>query len=211
MQVTIVDYGIGNLWSVKNAFEFLGAEVLITSDLKKISSSRCLILPGVGNFGAGMKNLQSLGLISALNDAVLSKGATFLGICLGMHLLADGSEEAPGSVGLGWIPGTVCKLDSNNVRLPHVGFSEISVQNDKLGVFSNKKTSSLDFYFVHSYYFQPAENKSILGWTEYGNKFVSAVCRDKIYGVQFHPEKSQSAGLQFISNFLKVAAGDSNG
>ena len=205
MLITIIDYGIGNLWSVKNVFEYLGAEVVITSDPDIISSSKCIILPGVGNFGTGMKNLNSLNLVNSLNEAVIKKGASFLGICLGMQLLANSSEEAPGIEGLGWIPGIVRKLDTNGLRLPHIGFNELFVENDTLKLFINKNGGSSDFYFVHSFSFHPSENKNILGWTIYGNKFISAVYNKKIFGVQFHPEKSQSAGLHFLSNFLKIS------
>ena len=203
MLVTIIDYGIGNLWSVKNAFEFLGANVLITSNPKEISSSNCIVLPGVGNFGTGMENLRSLNLINPLNEAVLEKDAKFLGICLGMQLLANSSDEAKGCEGLGWIPGTVNKFIVNNSRLPHIGFNEVFAENEASNFFNNEFGGALDFYFVHSYCFHPFESENILAWTTYGNKFVSAINKNKIFGVQFHPEKSQSAGLLFLSNFLK--------
>ena len=119
MKVLIVDYGLGNMWSVKNAFEFVGAEVRVSANPAEVAAANCLVLPGVGSFGAGMHNLHTRGLVSALNEAVLEKGAHIMGICLGMQLLADGSEEAPGVRGLGMISGQVMKFRENSLRLPH--------------------------------------------------------------------------------------------
>jgi glutamine amidotransferase len=211
MEVVIVDYGLGNLWSVRNAFEFIGADVTVSSEPAVISSSKCLILPGVGSFGSGMQNLHARGLIDALNNAVLSNGAALLGICLGMQLLADESEEAPGIRGLGWIPGKVKRFREKTIRLPHMGFNEVTGTADTSHFFSKVEGDSTDFYFVHSYCFHPSSEQHILARTIYGSEFVSAVAKDRVMGVQFHPEKSQSSGLRLISDFLKLSSGDRHG
>lgn len=206
INVVIVDYGLGNLWSVKNAFEFMGARVTLSSDPSIVASGDKLVLPGVGSFGAGMSNLHARGLVDALNEAVLSKGTPILGICLGMQLLGDASEEAPGTRGLGWIPGQVRKFTNKSLRLPHMGFNTASVTTAN-PLFETNAPLPTDFYFVHSYCFIPDDPAHVLAQTRYGEEFASAVRKDAIFGLQFHPEKSQSAGLKLISNFLKFTAG----
>jgi imidazole glycerol phosphate synthase glutamine amidotransferase subunit len=210
MKTVIVDYGLGNIWSVRNAFEFIGVEVVVSSDPDVVSSGDCLVLPGVGHFGQGMRNLRERGLVDALNETVISRQVPLLGICLGMQLLADQSEEAPGVMGLGWVPGEVSLFHRTDLRLPHIGFNDLCQLNDNLGLFSGVSNQD-NFYFVHSYCFTPSDSQHVLSTSEYGQKFVSAVKRDKIIGVQFHPEKSQSSGLKFISNFVKFASGEGNG
>ena len=211
MEVVIVDYGLGNLWSVRNSFELMGADVIVSSDPSVVSTSKCLILPGVGNFSSGMQNLQARGLVDALNEAVLANGVPFLGICLGMQLLADESEEAPGVRGLGWIPGKVQRFRENTIRLPHIGFNAAAASVNVSQFFAQVDGDSPDFYFVHSYCFHPDDERHILARTTYGSEFVSAVGKGRIVGVQFHPEKSQSSGLRLISDFLKFSAGGDNG
>lgn len=203
MNVTVIDYGLGNLWSVKSALEFIGAQVTISGDPDAISRADALILPGVGSFGTGMANLHAKGLVDALNHAVAKKGTPILGICLGMQLLADRSEEAPGFGGLGWISGDILRFRDKSLRLPHIGFNAVSPLRDG-DFFRNEKAE--DFYFVHSYYFSPVDNSHALASTSYGIDFVSAVKRDNIVGAQFHPEKSQSNGLRFLSDFIKFSS-----
>lgn len=210
MDVVIVDYGLGNLWSVKNAFEFMGANVTLSSDPAVVGSGKRLVLPGVGSFGTGMSNLHARGLVDALNEAVLNKGVPILGICLGMQLLADVSEEAPGVRGLGWIPGPVRKFTDKSLRLPHMGFNGASATFAN-PLFETGANSPADFYFVHSYCFVPDSPAHVLARTHYGSEFTSAVRKGNIFGVQFHPEKSQSSGLKLISGFLKFSAGDAHG
>lgn len=210
MDVVIVDYGLGNLWSVRNAFEFMGAKITLSSDPAIVAASAKLVLPGVGSFGTGMNNLRQRGLVDALNEAVLKRGAPILGICLGMQLLADASEEAPGVQGLGWIPGQVRKFTGKTLRLPHMGFSAISTDNAN-PLFETVRPSSDEFYFVHAYHFVPDDPSHILARTFYGDYFTSAVQKGNIYGVQFHPEKSQSSGLKLISRFIKLETGGCNG
>lgn len=210
MDVVIVDYGLGNLWSVKNAFEFMGANVTLSSDPAVVAAGRKLVLPGVGSFGTGMSNLHERGLIEALNEAVLNKGAPILGICLGMQLLADASEEAPEALGLGWIPGQVRKFTDKSLRLPHMGFNGASAGTSN-PLFETTPAAPEDFYFVHSYFFVPDDSAHGLAHTHYGAEFTSAVHKDNIFGVQFHPEKSQSSGLKLISRFIKLDAGGADG
>lgn len=211
MKVVIVDYGLGNLWSVRNAFEFMGADVVVSSDPYVVSKSKCLVLPGVGNFGSGMQNLHARGMVDALNEAVLGRGAPFLGICLGMQLLANESEEAPGVPGLGWIPGKVKRFRDKDIRLPHMGFNAAVASNEVGHFFSKVYDEPSDFYFVHSYCFYPIAERHVMARTSYGSEFVSAVAKDRIVGVQFHPEKSQSSGLRLISDFLKFSSGEHHG
>ena len=206
MKVIIINYGLGNLWSVKSAFEYVGASVNLSADPKVIEDAECLVLPGVGSFGTGMDNLRSCGLVDALNEAVMGKGTPILGICLGMQLLANSSEEASGVKGLGWISGEVLKFKEKNLRLPHIGFNAVLFSQENSPVFCGTDESS-DFYFVHSYCFTPEYEAHVLARTVYGASFVSAVRKDNIVGVQFHPEKSQSNGLRLISDFLKFSKG----
>lgn len=205
MNVVIVDYGLGNLWSVKSAFEYMGASVKVSADPLDIVDSECLVLPGVGSFGRGMDNLRARGLAESLNSAVIGKGTPILGICLGMQLFANSSEEALGIEGLGWIPGHVLKFKEKKLRLPHMGFNTAAATQNESRFFGSEHGAS-DFYFVHSYYFAPDDESHVLSRTEYGGSFVSAVKKNNIVGVQFHPEKSQSIGLQFIADFLKFSS-----
>lgn len=207
MDVVIVDYGLGNLWSVKNAFEFMGANVILSSDPAMVAAGRKLVLPGVGSFGTGMHNLHERGLVDALNEAVLKKGTPILGICLGMQLMADASEEAPGAQGLGWIPGRVHKFTDKTLRLPHMGFNGANADTAANPLFETGIAAPEDFYFVHSYCFVPDDAAHVLARTHYGDEFTSAVHKANIFGVQFHPEKSQGSGLKLISRFINLGAG----
>lgn len=208
MSVVIVDYGLGNLWSVRNAFEFVGARVSVSSCPTEIASAQSLVLPGVGSFGSGMQNLHARGLLASLNEAVLQRGVPVLGICLGMQLLADGSEEAPGVEGLGWIPGQVKKFRDKSLRLPHMGFNAVLPVDAESPRFKSADGKATDFYFVHSYCFVPDDEGHVMARTVYGGDFVSAVRKDNIIGVQFHPEKSQSSGLRLIRNFVQSNSGN---
>lgn len=201
INVTIIDYGLGNLWSVKNAFEFLGANVHISSKPNEILNSDCLILPGVGSFDTGMRNLFERKLIDPLNIAVIDNKKPFLGICLGMQLLSNHSDEGKKVDGLGYIPGNVKKLNIDQFRIPHIGFNEARSTKDSF--FSS--VLNADFYFVHSYHFVPKNKDHIICSTEYGHEFISGVQNNNIIGTQFHPEKSQSNGLTFLKEFLKFS------
>ncbi len=204
MSTLIIDYGMGNLFSVKYAFEKCGADVCISGDPNDITKSDNLVLPGVGTFKDGMKNLKERGWIPAIKKAVNEEGLSLLGICLGMQLLAEKGFEIGETEGLGLIQGEVKKIDNTTKgeKVPHVGWNEIEIikQDPLFEGISNK----VDFYFVHSYQFVPLNNKDVLTQTPYCGNFVSSIGRDNVFGVQFHPEKSQRPGLKLISNFLKL-------
>jgi glutamine amidotransferase len=200
--VTIIDYGMGNTGSVMNALRFLGTDSVISRDKEEIEKSSHIILPGVGAFGDAIESLRTTGLVEILNKEVLEKKKPFLGICLGMQLIAEIGEEGGINNGLGWIRGKVRKINSN-MRLPHIGWNDISWEdkNDlSVGLDSNS------FYFVHSYCFWPNEIGNVIGWCEYGERFPVAVKSGNIFGVQFHPEKSQKSGLRILENFLNIHA-----
>jgi glutamine amidotransferase len=200
IKIEIIDYGMGNLQSVRNALELLGCEVRVSGNPAALSSADALILPGVGAFGEAMNNLQQRKLVEPLRYAVLSEGKPLLGICLGMQLLADSSVERGSYSGLGLIPGQVREIPvSHGFRLPHIGWNDVSVSvRDPL--FRDLPDKS-DFYFVHSYRFE-CDPAHIVGVTEYGTNITAAVQRERIFGVQFHPERSQLKGLRLLRNFV---------
>ena len=200
--VVVIDYGMGNTGSVENALEYLGASVSISSDKREIESASHLILPGVGAFGDGMQNLEERGLVNILKEEVIVKKKPFLGVCLGMQLLADEGEEGGMNRGLGWIPGKVRKINTGGkLRLPHVGWNDVSVVWES-EMFSG--ISSNVFYFVHSYFLEPAEKNHVVATCEYGEVMPVVINKENIWGAQFHPEKSQKSGLAFLRNFLEI-------
>lgn len=196
----IIDYGMGNLQSVINSCEFLGERPRLIASAEAMRGVSRVILPGVGAFAEGMRQLDARGLTGAIRD-VCRKGTPFLGICLGMQLLADFGAEGGGSAGLGIISGTVDRLDDSNVRVPHVGWNDIRIEraNDLLG-----PELSGDYYFVHSYYFNVSETQDVIATCDYGRRFACAVGRGNTFGVQFHPEKSQRLGLAILKNFMRI-------
>jgi len=201
--IAVIDYNMGNVRSVANAFESLGCEVEITNQRAVLEKADHIILPGVGAFGEGMNHLKELGLIGVLRDEVLKKKKPFLGICLGMQLLADEGFEF-GHPGLGWISGSAKKLEPGDLALPHVGWNNFKVtQNcrilDRIG-------GGADFYYVHSYYFAASRKENVNAVCEYGQDFPAVISQENIYGVQFHPEKSQKAGKILLENFVKLTA-----
>ena len=202
-RVTIVDYGMGNLRSVQRAFESLNVNAEVTSDPARIAAAERVVLPGVGAFGEGMRNLESRKLIAPLETAVLKRKVPFLGICLGMQLLARESREQGTHQGLGWIPATVQPFESNGngLKTIHIGWSPAAPA--KPNFLFGTGTRLPYFYFVHGYYVECGEPSAICATTSYGVPFTSAIQRNNIAGVQFHPEKSQEAGLGLLRNFLK--------
>lgn len=203
MQVGIIDYGMGNLASVRNALKEQGYNADILTSPDRLLSAPRLILPGVGSFKAAMHNLESQGWIAPLKLAINEKSIPLLGICLGMQLLADRGEENGNTPGLGFIPGHVEKLRTANLRIPHVGWNEIDrVKETPLLEGIPSKT---DFYFVHSYHFVCENAAHILATTPYGEDFTSVIGRENIAGAQFHPEKSAKAGFRLLKNFMEVA------
>jgi len=195
LKVTIIDGGFGNIYSLCSAIKYLGYEPNVTTEFELIINSDRLILPGVGAFGAGMRNLYQKSLKATLDEAVMNQKISFLGICLGMQLLAKTSEEAEGVTGLGWINGDVEKLKSQDKVLPHIGFDNVK---------GFKDGKNRDFYFVHSYALHSVDESCRTFWSSYGTKFISGISKGNINGVQFHPEKSQSNGLLLLENFLKT-------
>lgn len=200
IRIDIIDYGMGNVQSVKNAFEHLGCEVHISSDPTKLKNADAIVLPGVGAFGEAISNLRERRLIEPIKDVVLNQGKPVLGICLGMQLLADSSAERGSYSGLGLIPGRVREIPMiPGYPLPHIGWNDISVNlPDPL---FDKVPESSAFYFVHSYRFE-CDSRYVAAMTDYGTEIVAAVQRDRVFGVQFHPERSQHKGLRLLRNFI---------
>ena len=200
IKIAIIDYGMGNIQSVKNALEILSCEVEVTDNPNDLKNADGLILPGVGAYGQAMHNLKEKKLTTPLKNAVLEKNIPILGICLGMQLLADNSDERGFNKGLSLIPGEIYRIpELKGYRLPHVGWNDIQVKN-KAPLFTNIEDKS-SFYFVHSYRFM-CDSKYIAAKAEYGNEINAAVQNDHIFGVQFHPEKSHKKGIHLINNFL---------
>jgi glutamine amidotransferase len=201
-KIVIIDYGVGNTHSVYNSIKYLGYKKILISDISSdISKSDVIILPGVGAFETCIKNLKDRGLDKLLNNQVLINKKPILGICVGMQLLATSSEENGNHTGLGWIDGVVKKLIiPSKYSVPHVGWNDVQF-NHKSPLFSNIDQNT-NFYFDHSYHFDCNNNNNIVGVCDYGIKVTAAVQKDNIFGVQFHPEKSQTSGLKLFRGFL---------
>lgn len=201
-KVCVLDYGSGNVKSVYNIVKHLGHDVVVSNDKLVIKSCSHLILPGVGSFGSAMEKIVTRLPLDSLETEVLQNGKPFLGICVGMQVLADEGNEFNKVKGLGWIGGSVNKLRCGNLPLPHVGWNDIIVSQN--GPIFEKLKDHKDFYFVHSYAFDVDQSRHVLACTDYGNNFVSVVNKENIYGFQFHPEKSQRAGMLMLNNFIKI-------
>ncbi|MCH8332208.1 MAG: imidazole glycerol phosphate synthase subunit HisH [Bacteroidetes bacterium] len=201
--IAIIDYGLGNLRSIQYKLKRFQVESIITSDPSELDKAEKLILPGVGAFGKGMENIEKNGLREILDKKVLEDKTPILGICLGMQLFTNRSEE--GNVdGLGWIDGTTRKFDFENgseLKIPHVGWNSVAIAN------GNRFIQDIDddsvFYFVHSYYVECNDETDVLADTNYGVDFVSILNKGNIYGTQFHLEKSRLLGVQMLANFCK--------
>jgi glutamine amidotransferase len=208
MKIVIVDYGIGNLKSIINAFKNQGQKTFLSRDRDIILGADGIILPGVGAFAHGMNNLNKYGLVDILKDYV-KIGKPLLGICLGMQMLLEESEEFGSTKGIGLIKGKVIKLpveQTNKVKLPHISWSEIQIKKTewKNTILNNVEIGS-DMYFVHTFVAKPDNEDEILSITEYsGTEFCSSLKKDNIYGCQFHPEKSAKHGLIIIKNFINI-------
>ena len=200
--IAIIDYGAGNLHSVKNALDFLGAESIITSDASEILNADKVILPGVGAFGDAMESLKNRGLCPVIEKTVESK-KPFLGICLGLQLMFSESEESPGVSGLGIFKGKVVKIpEKENLKIPHMGWNDLKiVKKSKI----LKDLGEEPFvYFVHSYYLNAEEDDIVSAYTEYGSRLDIAVERENVFATQFHPEKSGKTGLKILKNFIEL-------
>ncbi|MDD5571239.1 MAG: imidazole glycerol phosphate synthase subunit HisH [Bacteroidales bacterium] len=201
--IVIIDYGMGNLRSVLNKFNKIGTKAIISSKVDDIKNASKLVLPGVGHFANGMKNLREFGLLDALNEKVLNEKIPIIGICLGMQLLTGFSEE--GNVaGLNWIKGKTIRfnIDNTKLKVPHMGWNSIIRKKENI-LLKGIPDDSM-FYFVHSYYVVCDNNDDVLTATDYGCNFVSALQSGNIYGTQFHPEKSHEYGLQLLKNFTEI-------
>ncbi len=198
--IAIVDYGMGNLKSVANACKLLGKASIVTDSRERIAKAKKIIFPGVGHFGRAVKELKKRRLFSVIK-AKLEEGVPFLGICLGMQILFEGSQEAPGLKGLGVVKGRVKKFPAGQLAVPHMGWNQIEIK--KPGIFKGIKDGSF-FYFVHSYYCEPKDKTIVAATTDYGVRFTSSINSKNIWAVQFHAEKSQKLGLKVFNNFLKL-------
>lgn len=199
--IAIVDYGAGNLHSVKNALDFLGVKSRITSDCAEIESADRVVLPGVGAFGDAAEQMRKHGLDIAVKNAAES-GKPFLGICLGLQLLFDESDESPGVKGLGIIPGRVVRIKKHDgLKIPHMGWNNIEVKHSRI---LNNFEREPFVYFVHSYRIAPEDESVVSAYTEYGERIAVSAERDNIFALQFHPEKSGSVGMGILRNFCRI-------
>ena len=198
LNVAVVDYDAGNTLSVTRALDKAGASVELTADPEKVLRADAVVLPGVGAFGDCMKKLSDRGMDAACRE-VYRSGKPFLGVCIALQVFFDSSEESPGVEGLGLLPGGVTRFKAEGLKVPHMGWNELSVAR------AHPVLDGLDgedFYFVHSYYPVPEEPSDVLGTSEYGTVFCAAAGRENMAAVQFHPEKSSRAGLKLYENFL---------
>ncbi|MFA5146377.1 MAG: imidazole glycerol phosphate synthase subunit HisH [Candidatus Omnitrophota bacterium] len=213
--IAIIDYGMGNLRSVQKAFEVTGAGAKITSRAADLAKAEKVVFPGVGSFGEAMAELRRRKLVDPIKGAI-AEGKPFLGLCLGLQLLFERSEEAPGVKGLGVLSGRVKRFkpavhsprpNAQTLKVPHMGWNSISFQ---LSAFSFQQNilKGIDrgsyVYFVHSYYVDPEDKSVTLTTTDYGIRFVSGISKDNLFGLQFHPEKSQDTGLKIVKNFVRI-------
>ena len=201
--IAIVDYGMGNVGSIKNMLKYIGKESVISSDPDKINKASKLILPGVGSFDMAIENIKKYNLYEVLNIKALKEKIPILGICLGMQILTNSSEEGI-SEGLGWIDANTIKfkLDKIKYKVPHMGWNTVKIYNENL--LSRNFNSDTRFYFVHSYYVKVNDNKNSILKTHHDISFDSAINNENIYGVQFHPEKSHKNGMQLFKNFINI-------
>ncbi len=204
VEIAVVDYGMGNRRSVEKALEHVGVRASISGDPARLRSAAGLIVPGVGAFPRAMENLRDSGLDELLTERVAA-GTPVLGICLGMELAFEYSTEQGGSSGLGIIPGEVRALETGSLKLPHIGWNEVSFTKPA-SLLIEDLPSRCAFYHVHSFAPVPAHQQDVLGTASYGETFTSAVERGSFYGVQFHPEKSSAAGLRLLANFAAICA-----
>ena len=201
MNVAVVDYDAGNTLSVTRALEKAGARVDLTPDPERVAAADAVVLPGVGAFGDCMRKLRDRGMEAACREVYVS-GKPFLGVCVALQVFFERSEESPGVGGLGIFPGTVVRFKANDLKVPHMGWNQLSLTRE------HAVLEGLDgeaFYFVHSYYPEPDDSSDVIGITEYGVEFCAAAGRDNLVAVQFHPEKSSRAGLKLYENFLSWA------
>jgi len=199
--IVVVDYGMGNLKSVINAFSRLNADITISSDPDVVKDAPVVVLPGVGAFGICMENLEKRGLANAIKEHI-RQGKRYFGICLGMQILFESGEEAPGIPGLGIMKGVVPRF-GGSMKVPHMGWNSVALKKES-PMFNGIQSGDF-FYFVHSYYCVPADPAVIATTTDYGGAFASSIETGNVFACQFHPEKSQAVGLKLLQNFLHIA------
>lgn len=197
--IAIIDYGAGNIRSIEKALEHVGASVHVTDEPDIVNKAQAIVLPGVGSGGAAMSRLTERGLDDAIRKAT-QQGKPFLGICLGMQLLADHHAEG-GVDGLSLFSGEVRRIP-HGPKIPHMGWNQVKPQHSELAIFEDIPQDAY-FYFAHSYYVEPQDSQGVAAITDYGSPFCSVIVTERVWGTQFHPEKSGSVGLQLLNNFLK--------
>lgn len=202
MSVAIIDYKMGNVASVQKALSYLKMPSVITSDFDQIRQADFIVLPGVGSFEKGMQNLHESGLSALLTEEVVQNKKPFIGMCLGMQLIATTGYEPSKTPGLGWIEGEVVRIVAPGKRIPHMGWNNIHIKDDTYF----KDIPGSDFYFIHSYHFQVRDERTVSSVVEYGIPITATVQKDNIFAAQFHPEKSQKAGLAVLKNFFQIHA-----
>jgi glutamine amidotransferase len=202
-RIAVVDYGMGNIHSVRKALEAQGGDIFVSNDPALIAHADKVVLPGVGAFGDAMEELERQNLVSVLIEHILA-GKVFLGICLGMHLLFDSSEESLGVKGLGILKGQVKKFDPrHNLKVPHMGWNQIKLRKPECPLFKELPPHPA-VYFCHSFYPEVRDREIVAASTEYGTDFASIIWRGNVFAMQFHPEKSQGVGLKIVENFVKM-------
>lgn len=200
--IAIIDYGVGNLYSVEKALAALGADAKITSDARTIAAADKIVLPGVGAFGDCMENLTATGLIPTIKDFVKT-GKPMLGICVGLQILFEGSEESIGVAGLGLLKGKVRRIQAPGLKVPHMGWNSLTIKSPRQPLDLFQGLSEKPYvYFVHSYHSVPQDSSIVTATTEYGSELTAAVAKGNIQATQFHPEKSGDVGLAILKNFI---------
>ncbi len=200
--IAIIDYDAGNIKSVEKALQYLGEEAVITRDREEILNSDKVILPGVGAFGDAMEKLHQYGLVDTIQE-VVDRRIPFLGICLGLQLMFESSDEAPGVKGLGLLPGKILRIPKKgDMKIPHMGWNDIKIK-EGAKLFAGLEDHPY-VYFVHSYYLQADDPSIVAATTEYGVTIHASVEKDNIFACQFHPEKSSTVGLQILKNFIAL-------
>ncbi len=200
--IVVIDYGVGNLFSVEKALLQFSQDVVVTGKKELIEAADKLVLPGVGDFGECMSNLEATGLIPTIKECI-AKGTPLLGICIGEQILFEGSEESPGAKGLGIFKGMVRKIQAPGLKVPHMGWNSVDFSEPRHPLFANLGEHPY-FYFVHSYHCVPEDSSIITATTEYGERLTAAVARGNVMATQFHPEKSGDVGLQVLKNFIEM-------
>lgn len=201
--IAVIDYGVGNLFSVEKALAAVGADVAVTSDEERLRDAEKIVLPGVGAFGDCMRNLEATGLVPVLKEEI-GKGKPLLGICVGLQILFDGSEESPGIRGLGILPGMVRKIQAPGRKIPHMGWNSLAILEPrrKVDLFAGLEETSY-VYFVHSYHAVPEDASLITATSCYGSELTASIGKDNVQATQFHPEKSGDVGLRILKNFVE--------